>query len=155
MTRRALGLHLTLATVLPGFGALTWWQIGRAISGNTLSYVYSFEWPLFAAYAIYLWWKLVHEAPTRDQQPPTPVAPATIDDEMPLVAPATSTDLVSNERHPPPDGSSHPLREPHQEPVDDELAAYNRYLADLAASGQRKQLFAGRRRRRRHSKEKT
>jgi hypothetical protein len=64
VTKRAVSLHLTLALVLAAFGALTWWQVRRAISGNTLSYVYSFEWPLFGAYAIYLWWKLVHEAPS-------------------------------------------------------------------------------------------
>jgi DNA-binding transcriptional regulator of glucitol operon len=62
VTKRAVSLHLTLALVLPAFAALTWWQVRRAISGNTLSFVYSFEWPLFGAYAVYLWWKLVHEA---------------------------------------------------------------------------------------------
>jgi DNA-binding transcriptional regulator of glucitol operon len=68
VTKRAVSLHLTLALVLPGFAALTWWQVRRAISGNTLSYVYSFEWPLFGAYAVYLWWKLVHEAPSPSPQ---------------------------------------------------------------------------------------
>ncbi len=29
--------------------------------GNTLSWVYTFEWPFFAGYAIYMWWKLLHE----------------------------------------------------------------------------------------------
>jgi hypothetical protein len=151
VTRRALGLHLTLAIVLPGFGALTWWQVGRAISGNTLSYVYSFEWPLFAAYAIYLWWKLVHEAPTPDRPP---ASPATTDDATSLAAPPAGTDAAPVGSRPS-DEAPHPRPEPHQEPVDDELAAYNRYLADLAASGQRKQLFPGRRPRDRHHKQKT
>jgi DNA-binding transcriptional regulator of glucitol operon len=81
VTKRAVSLHLTLALVLLAFSALTWWQVRRAISGNTLSYVYSFEWPLFGAYAVYLWWKLVHEAPSPSPQRPSepdaaPAAPA-------------------------------------------------------------------------------
>jgi hypothetical protein len=35
--------------------ALGWWQAGRAAGGNTLSWAYTFEWPLFAIFAIVLW----------------------------------------------------------------------------------------------------
>ena len=59
--RRALGLHATLAVTVPGFLALGWWQLHRALGGNGLSWAYTFEWPFFAGYAVYLWWKLVHE----------------------------------------------------------------------------------------------
>ena len=41
--------------------ALGWWQLNRALSGNTLSWVYTFEWPFFACYAVFLWWRLLHE----------------------------------------------------------------------------------------------
>ncbi|MBO0886250.1 MAG: hypothetical protein J2O38_02565 [Acidimicrobiales bacterium] len=152
MTRRALGLHLTLAIVLPGFAALTWWQVGRAISGNTLSYVYSFEWPLFAAYAVYLWWKLVHEAPAGQVRPGGPSGQI---DATRRPEPTAGTALVSSGGHPGEGRGPEPVSEPHRAPVDDELAAYNRYLAELAASGQRKQLFSTRRSRRRSSKQKT
>jgi hypothetical protein len=37
------------------------WQIDRATSGNELSWAYVFEWPFFAGYALYLWWKLIHD----------------------------------------------------------------------------------------------
>ena len=43
---------------------LTWWQFERAYNGNTLSWAYTFEWPLFAGYAIYVWWQLIHDDPT-------------------------------------------------------------------------------------------
>ena len=59
--RRAIGLHVTLGITVPGFFALGWWQLHRALGGNNLSWAYTFEWPFFAAYAIYLWWRLVHE----------------------------------------------------------------------------------------------
>ena len=60
---RAVSLHVALAVFVPGCVALTWWQVSRALGGNTLSWVYTFEWPLFGAYAVYMWWKLVHDDP--------------------------------------------------------------------------------------------
>jgi hypothetical protein len=33
----------------------------RARSGNTLSWAYVFEWPLFAGYAVYMWRKLLRD----------------------------------------------------------------------------------------------
>ena len=47
---------------MPAFLALCLWQVSRALGGNSLSWAYVFEWPLFAAYAIYMWWRFVHEA---------------------------------------------------------------------------------------------
>ena len=58
---RAIGLHLTLLVLLPGFLWLGDWQLHRALTGNGLSWAYTVEWPLFAAYAVVLWWKLLHE----------------------------------------------------------------------------------------------
>lgn len=54
-------MHVTLLVLLPTFAWLTWWQLGRALGGNTLSWAYTFEWPLFAGYAIYVWWQLIHD----------------------------------------------------------------------------------------------
>ena len=65
-TRRAIALHVTVLVVVPAFLALAWWQFDRASSGNELSWAYTFEWPIFAAYAVFMWWKLVHEWPTAD-----------------------------------------------------------------------------------------
>jgi hypothetical protein len=106
-SRRAILLHLTALVVVPGCLALGWWQLHRALSGNDLSWAYSFEWPFFSGYAVYLWWKLVHERPEADTSAEQG-DPAT-----------TTADMVEDE-------------------VDEELAAYNRYLADLHAADERK-----------------
>ena len=60
-TPRTIGMHVTLLVLLPLFAWLTWWQLGRALGGNTLSWAYTFEWPLFACYAVYVWWQLIHD----------------------------------------------------------------------------------------------
>jgi DNA-binding transcriptional regulator of glucitol operon len=102
-------LHLTALVVVPGFLALGWWQLHRALSGNSLSWAYAFEWPFFAAYGVYLWWKLVHE-----QQEDSATVEA-------AARPAEAQGaLVEDEEE------------------DEELAAYNRYLAELSASDDRK-----------------
>ena len=62
-TPRCIGLHVTLLVVLPVFAWLTSWQLSRALAGNTLSWAYTFEWPLFAGYACYMWWQLIPDEP--------------------------------------------------------------------------------------------
>ena len=37
------------------------WQLRRALSGNGLSWAYTFEWPLFAIFAVYFWVKSVRD----------------------------------------------------------------------------------------------
>ena len=63
LSPRALLLHLEVAVVAPGCAVAGWWQATRALAGNTLSWVYSVEWPLFAVLAIWGWWHLIHEDP--------------------------------------------------------------------------------------------
>ena len=60
-TKRAVSLHIALVIFVPGFLYLGDWQLHRALSGNGLSWAYTFEWPIFAAYAIYMWWRIVHD----------------------------------------------------------------------------------------------
>jgi hypothetical protein len=62
-TRRALLLHLTVLVVVPTFLGLGWWQYHAALGGNELSWAYTFEWPFFAGYAVFVWWKMLHEQP--------------------------------------------------------------------------------------------
>ena len=62
LSRRAIKLHVVILIVVPAFLALCLWQVSRALGGNSLSWAYVFEWPLFAAYAVYMWWRFVHEA---------------------------------------------------------------------------------------------
>jgi DNA-binding transcriptional regulator of glucitol operon len=69
---RALALHATVVVVVTSFCLLARWQVHRALSGNTLSWAYAFEWPFFAFYAIYMWWKLLHDDDSSPLADPTP-----------------------------------------------------------------------------------
>ena len=91
-------IALILAATCLGLG---WWQMHRATSGNALSWGYMFEWPAFAIFIGFFWWKLV-----RFERNPPEVKP------VPKPAP------------PPP-----PVQIDDSD--DPEVAAYNRYLASL------------------------
>lgn len=127
-SRRAIGLHVTALIVVPAFLALGWWQFDRATSGNDLSWAYTFEWPVFAAYAVFMWWKLVHEWPGREERAPDGPAPrvgsALPDGVMPPPGPELSV-VAGNGRQ-------------DEGDEDEELQAYNEYLAALNASDRRK-----------------
>jgi hypothetical protein len=56
----AFKTHLTLLVGLTLCGLAFWFELGRALRGNTLSWAYVFEWPLLAVFAVYMWWKLLH-----------------------------------------------------------------------------------------------
>jgi len=141
-TPRCIGMHVTLLILLPVFAWLTWWQLGRALAGNTLSWAYTFEWPLFAGYAIYVWWQLIHDqttAITRRVLPGGAGGPAgAVDHDQPgwaltggrrkNVAIAASSAVDEEES---------PRRERFEEQTPEEAAAlarYNRYLAELDAA---------------------
>lgn len=128
-SRRAVALHLTLAVVVPAFALLFLWQVRRATGGNSLSWAYVFEWPFFTGYAVYLWWKLLHETP--DARRLDESGPAADDDRHPAAVGDPPEPLVDRLADvPAPAGAD--------EDADEELAAYNRYLAELNASGRRK-----------------
>jgi len=106
-------LHLTALIVVPGCLALGWWQLHRALSGNALSWAYTVEWPFFACYGVYMWWKILHEQPASHTEP----SAGDVSDDA-------STGLLQA-------GES-------EEEEDEELVAYNRYLAELNAADERK-----------------
>jgi hypothetical protein len=60
---RSLWLHLALLVVASGCLWAGWWQVHRAMAGNTLSYLYAIEWPAFAVVAGIGWWQMVHDTP--------------------------------------------------------------------------------------------
>ena len=62
-SRRALLLHLEVLVVVAGCLAAAWWQATSALAGNSLSWVYTIEWPIFAIIAVVGWWLLIHEDP--------------------------------------------------------------------------------------------
>ena len=57
----AVKLHLTLVAVLVLCTGAFLFEVKRALGGNQLSWAYVFEWPLFALFACYMWWNLLHQ----------------------------------------------------------------------------------------------
>ncbi len=64
LTWRCVGLHALVLVLVPAFLLAGWWQYHVALGGNDLSWVYTVEWPFFAVYAVYIWWRLIHDEGT-------------------------------------------------------------------------------------------
>jgi hypothetical protein len=111
---RWLGWHLAMLVSVAGMLALGYWQLRRAAAGNALSWAYTFEWPIFAVFAVVFWAKTIRD----EFHPPRAAAPGRAEPAAgaPAAGPAA------------PDDDSEPGR---AEPEDEDLAAYNAYLARL------------------------
>ncbi|MEO3929550.1 hypothetical protein ABGB07_37695 [Micromonosporaceae bacterium B7E4] len=111
--------HVLTVALVVGFLALGWWQISRALAGNTLSWAYAFEWPIFAGFVVFLW---VREARyTLRGGRPSPAEPA-----APPARPTTP-------------GVRRPVRTARprlaaEGPEDPALTEYNHYLGWLNAN---------------------
>jgi|SRR5581483_6889432 len=95
-SRRALALHAVIIVVVPTFIGLCVWQVDRALSGNGLSWAYVFEWPFFAGYAVYMWWRFVHETPEGEEAGAASVAPTT---RAERAEPAEDAELAAYNRY--------------------------------------------------------
>ncbi|WP_329013836.1 hypothetical protein OG271_05235 [Micromonospora rifamycinica] len=120
--------HVALVVLVTGFLALGWWQISRAASGNTLSWAYAVEWPIFAGFVVFVWWREVRHAlrGTRAVPPSAaaPGGPAPADTTAGPTTPAVRRPVrVARVPAAPVDGAD-----------DADLAAYNRYLHWLNAN---------------------
>lgn len=62
-TKKILGIHLGLLVAEAVCISAFLLEVGRARSGNALSWAYVVEWPIFALYALYMWRKLLHDEP--------------------------------------------------------------------------------------------
>jgi DNA-binding transcriptional regulator of glucitol operon len=116
--------HVTALVLVCGFLALGWWQLGRATGGNTLSWAYALEWPVFACFVVFLWTREVqHERARRTAAPPAAPEPP----ERPVRRPGDPVTIGRPVRV--------PVRTvtPAADEDDPQLAAYNDYLAWLAA----------------------
>ena len=75
-TPRWIAVHLATVLLVIAFLALGWWQLSRAeAGGNPSSWGYMLEWPVFAAFVIFLWVREVRAVLRRDAPPaatPTP-----------------------------------------------------------------------------------
>ena len=116
LSPRALLLHLCMLVWVAGCVAAGWWQMSRALDGNSLSWVYTVEWPVFALAGVAGWWALIHTDPaTADERAERKV----FEEEQRAAAQAAK-------------------RRPDEE--DPALAAYNDHLAQLAADDLRNDL---------------
>jgi DNA-binding transcriptional regulator of glucitol operon len=111
--------HAVALVLVAGFLGLGWWQYTRAADGNALSWGYMFQWPVFAGFVTFLWWREVRlelRGPEGAPEPPPvrerlPGAPVTVG--RPVRAPARPAAPVADD--------------------DPDLTAYNDYLSWLAA----------------------
>jgi len=119
LTPRWLGWHLFAVAAVAGMIWLGDWQFRRAMAGNTLSWAYTFEWPVFAVFGIVFWVKTI-----RDELHPPPEAGARAEVELPAGASAGPGQVTAA------DGADGAGAEHGQ--ADTELAEYNAYLARLS-----------------------
>jgi hypothetical protein len=113
---RWLAWHAFVVVAVAGMALLGDWQFRRAQAGNALSWAYTFEWPVFAVFAIVFWVKTI-----RDELRPGAGQPAAAEPELP--------DGIGAPR------SSAAAGAPADEEPDPELDAYNEYLARLSSQG--------------------
>jgi len=119
-----LALHVLAVVLVAACLRLGWWQWQRAGQGNTLSFGYALEWPAFAAFVVLIWGHLVRDAlcARRVEEGGADAAPT---DRAPDDA---AQELL------PPDAALTAARAQAAEDQDEELAAYNDYLARLDAA---------------------
>ena len=118
ITPKWLGWHLFTVAAVIGMLWLGDWQLHRALSGNGLSWAYTFEWPIFAVFGVVFWAKTI-----RDEFRPPAVA-----EEPDIVLPAGAYPPAAAA------GAARAAAAPGGAAAteeDAELAAYNAYLARL------------------------
>jgi hypothetical protein len=122
---RWLGWHLLMVVSFWGMLWLGDWQFHRAIAGNGLSWAYTFEWPLFAGFAVVFWAKTIKdEFRIKRGLEPGSADPAADRDDLPVTVRPVQVAVAAAEGP----GQSNAAAEDDQ---DEELSAYNAYLARL------------------------
>ncbi len=129
LTPRWLSWHLFAVAAVAGMIWLGDWQLRRALAGNTLSWAYTFEWPIFAIFGVVFWVKTVRDElqPARQGggQPSEIALPAgawRAGSTGPAGTWQAGTGQAESGQMPAAD-----------EPADQELAEYNAYLAKLSS----------------------
>ena len=79
---RILGIHVGLIVAQVFCWSGFAFELDRAVSGNTLSWAYVFEWPIFAGYAIYMWRRLLREEKSKNDPPPSDPTPDLADSSL-------------------------------------------------------------------------
>ncbi|MEV6695264.1 hypothetical protein AB0M35_27705 [Micromonospora sp. NPDC051196] len=139
--------HVAMVVLVTAFLALGWWQVSRAAAGNAISWGYAVEWPIFAGFVVFVWWREVRHA-LRDPEASTESVGGAAttggapDDGDPTAVERADAVKVGRAGGPagvrPRPGIGRPVRvtrtvDGHGED-DAELAAYNRYLSWLNAN---------------------
>ena len=109
---RWLGWHVLMIVAFCGMLWLGDWQFRRAMAGNGLSWAYTFEWPLFAVFAVVFWAK-------------------TIRDEFRIRRGGGADTPEVEETELPAGLGIRQAEQPGDDAEDEELARYNAYLARL------------------------
>ena len=118
LTLRWLPRHLLMVVLVITLSLLGRWQwdVAQSARGGLQNFLYAFQWWVMAAMVIYGWWRLLRDT-AHPQSRPNPEtlkaqpAVVTSDDWFATPAPAATSDEVIDD--------------------DDDLAAYNEYLARL------------------------
>ncbi len=111
VTPRWIGWHLLMVVSFAGMLWLGDWQLRRAMSGNGLSWAYTFEWPLFAVFAVVFWARTIRDE-FRIRRGEVQAEPADLDLPIGVGVPSVRAQAEDDEDDP-------------------ELRAYNEYLARL------------------------
>ncbi|MEV6345108.1 hypothetical protein [Actinoplanes sp. NPDC051851] len=115
-----IGKHLLALVLTAGCLGLGWWQYSRATGGNSLSWGYMFEWPVFAGFVVFIWVREIQvfrrssEPTATAEEAPAPVTERDPDAPITLGRPVRVAGRAGGR------GESDP-----------ELDAYNDYLAWL------------------------
>ena len=117
LSPRALVVHVALVLWLTMCVLAAWWQIARAVGGNSLSFLYAIEWPCFLVLGFFGWWAMLHvEKPSEEEE----AARREYEERMRAEALAAREALATR-------GDEDP-----------QLAAYNDHLAQLAVAPKKK-----------------
>ncbi|GIF70875.1 hypothetical protein Asi02nite_03930 [Asanoa siamensis] len=145
-----LAKHVLAIALIGGFLWLGWWQVSRATAGNALSWAYAFEWPVFAAFVGFLWYREIRDALVSPAALASPAAQAAPADEVaaPALPPVLGTKAPKIGS-----GFRRPVLVPRQAMAgagqavpDPALDEYNDYLAWLNANpGAKASEYPGRR----------
>lgn len=120
---RWLAWHAFTVVTVVGMLWLGKWQFDRAEDGNALSWAYTFEWPVFAAFGLVFWAKTIWDEARPKRAPGDADAALAAD-------PAAGLPLTALHR------AGRPAADAAGEDDDDpELDEYNAYLAQLSKQG--------------------
>lgn len=116
-----------LASLVVCCGLAYWqWERFSQVGGTFQNLGYVFQWPLFGLFPAFMVWR-IRRLDARRKAEDAAAATGALDEAAPEPVAAPSRPVVTVE----------PVRAPAHDDEDEELAAYNRMLAELNARDQR------------------